>query len=384
MKIRVPLSIPHVEGNAWRYLKDCLDTGWVSSVGSYVDRFESGLARYSGSRHAVAGASGTACLHVALKVFGVGPGDGVIVPALTFIATANAVTYCGGVCVFMDCDPLRFNLDLDRLEAFLENDCVRRGGRPLTRRRRIPLKAILPTHVLGFPIDMPRLMRIARRHGLVVIEDAAESVGSSWKGRHTGTFGSAGVLSFNGNKIITCGGGGAILSNNGSVARRARHLTTQAKAEDAEYVHDEVGYNYRMTNISAALGLSQLEVLPKFLKRRERISGWYRERLRNVPVEPIPGSASWNRWLLAAQAASAREKSRLLRRLNADGCEARPLWVPVPLQKRYRGALSTPIPNAKRAYATVLNIPSSTCLKESDVSRAARGLKRGKLDRLLV
>ena len=379
----IPLSVPHIQGNAWRYVKDCLDTNWVSSAGSYVGRFEAGVARLTGARHAVAGVNGTACLHTALTALGVGPGDGVLMPALTFIATANAAAYCGAVPIFLDCDPVRFNLDIGLLEDFLENRCRRFHGCLLapggTR-----LKAIVPVHILGFPVDMKRLLALARRHNLLVVEDAAESIGSCISGRHTGTYGHAGILSFNGNKIVTCGGGGMVLTSDGKIARAIRHLTQQAKASEAEYIHNRIGFNYRLTNIAAALGLSQIEQLEAFLCKRKRISTWYREQLPQVPIEPIPASITWNRWLLSIQVRTAREKQVLLRALNDAGCQSRPLWVPVPRQKPYHGAFSTPIPSAEHAYDTVINIPSATVLKQGDIRRVTRVLTKARMVRLLA
>ncbi|MBI4345736.1 MAG: LegC family aminotransferase [Elusimicrobia bacterium] len=379
----IPLSQPAIRGNAWKYVKECLDTEWVSSVGRFVGEFEQATARFTGSPHAVAGVNGTACLHVALKLAGIGPGDGVIVPALTFIATANAVTYCGATPLFLDCDERRFNLDLDQLEDFLESRC-KKGGSGLVTPSGVPVKAVLPVHVLGFPVDMDRLGALCEKHRLLLIEDAAESIGSRWNGRHTGTFGRLGVLSFNGNKIITTGGGGMILTADPELAARAKHVTQQAKSDPDEYLHDEIGFNYRLTNVAAALGLSQLEVLPEFLAQRAKIAEWYRRGLPSVRVEETPPAAEWNRWLLAVQTGSADAKAELLRRLNEAGAQARPLWVPVPLQKPYRGAFSANIEKARRAYDTVINIPSSTSVTEKDVERVAAVLRDAALERLLA
>lgn len=379
----IPLSAPSIEGNAWKYVKDCLDTQWVSSVGRYVELFERSVERFTGARHAVAGVNGTACLHLALSSLGIKRGDGVLTPALTFIATANAVSYCGAVPIFLDCDPVRFNLDLGALEDYLENRCRRRAGRTLSPEG-VPLKAVLPAHILGFPVDMPRLMKIARGRSLLVLEDAAESIGSRIAGRHTGTFADAGVLSFNGNKLVTCGGGGMILTDDAALARRLKHLTQQAKAHTQEYIHDAIGYNYRLTNPAAALGLSQMERLDGFLAKRQRIGRWYQSRLTGPAVEPVPPKVTWNRWLLSVQARSSREKAALLLRLNAAGCQARALWVPVPRQKPYLKAARAPIPNAERAYATILNIPSSTSLTPAQADKVARLLQGARLDRLLI
>ncbi|MBI5202010.1 MAG: LegC family aminotransferase [Elusimicrobia bacterium] len=378
----IPLSSPAIRGNAWKYVKECLDTEWVSSVGRFVGLFEKSVAEFTGSPYAVAGVNGTACLHVALKLAGIGPGDGVIVPSLTFIATANAVSYCGAAPLFLDCDETRFNLDLDQLEDFLSR--CKKGGSDLVTPSGVPVKAVMPVHVLGFPVDMDRLQAICEKHRLILIEDAAESIGSTWKGRHTGTFGKLGVLSFNGNKIITTGGGGMLLTADEELAKRARHVTQQAKSDAAEYLHDEIGYNYRMTNVCAALGLAQLEVLPEFLDQRRRISDWYRTELPKVRVEETGKDAVWNKWLMAAQVTTAEAKADLLRKLNEAGAQARPLWVPVPMQKPYRGAFSANIEKAKRAYDTVINIPSSTSMTEKDAARVAKVLREAPLERLLV
>ncbi len=369
----IPLSVPQIESSAWRYVKDCLDTQWVSSAGPYVGRFESAAARFTGAAHAVAGVNGTACLHTALRLCGVGPGDAVLTPALTFIATANAVSYTGADPIFVDCEPSRFNMDLDKVEAFLKTKKAKR------------VKVLLATHILGYPMDMDRVGRLARKFDITVVEDAAESIGSYWRGRHTGTFGKAGALSFNGNKIITTGGGGMILTNDATFAKRAKHLTQQAKTAGDEYVHDEIGYNYRLTNIAAALGVSQMESLPKFLKQRQRISRWYAEHLEGLaPIEPVEKKAVWNRWLLSVQAVDLKGRDRILAALTAAGIQARPLWRPVPLQAPYRRAASEPIPEAVLAYRSVVNIPSSTSLTEAQVARVAKVLKGLPLARLLI
>lgn len=302
-----------------------------------------------------------------------GPGDAVLTPALTFIATANAVSYTGADPIFMDCEPARFNMDLDKVEAFLKSKKAKR------------VKVLLATHILGYPMDMDRVGRIARKYRITVVEDAAESIGSFWRGRHTGTFGKAGALSFNGNKIITTGGGGMILTGDAALAKRAKHLTQQAKVAGDEYVHDEIGYNYRLTNIAAALGVSQMESLPKFLKQRRRISHWYAEQLEGIaPIEPVEKNAVWNRWLLSVQAPDLKGRDRILAALTAAGIQARPLWRPVPLQAPYRGAASEAIPEAVLAYRSVVNIPSSTSLTEAHVARVAKVLKGLPLARLLI
>ena len=231
---------------------------------------------------------------------------------------------------------------------------------------------------------MKRLLALARRHKLVVVEDAAESLGSFIDGRHTGTFGAAGMLSFNGNKVVTCGGGGMIITDDAALAKRMKHLTQQAKSHPTEYFHDAVGWNYRMTNLSAALGLSQMELLPRFLKKRTQIASWYRRGLPAVPVQEPRKGEHWNHWLMGVTVVGSAAKNRLLKTLNGAGCQARPLWAPLPLQRPYRGSLGTPIPRAKRAYDTVVNIPSSTSLTQADVERVCRHLRRVELTGLLA
>lgn len=381
----IPLSAPAVGGNAWRYVKDCLDTGWVSSVGRYVSDFEASTAAFTGSKHAVACVNGTAGLHVALTMAGVGRGDAVIVPALTFIATANAVAYTGAACLFADCEPGRFNMDFARLEEFLEKRCARRrGGALVLKGTGLRIKALMPAHILGYPADLDAAQRLCRRFGLILIEDAAESLGSTWRGRHTGLFGRFAVLSFNGNKIITTGGGGMILTQDEKLAKRAKHLTTQAKSDPIEYAHDAVGWNYRLTNVLAALGLSQMELLPSYLKKRRKIAGWYRAALPGVPVGAEDPRAGWNRWLLAAEVPGAKDKARLLVAMDAASCQARPLWQPIPTQKPYRGHPSMPIPAALAAYARTVNIPSTTAMTRADAARVAAVLRRAPVTRLLA
>ncbi|UPT74562.1 MAG: aminotransferase class I/II-fold pyridoxal phosphate-dependent enzyme [Elusimicrobiota bacterium] len=368
----IPLSVPSLEKSAWKYVKECLDTGWVSSAGPFVGRFEEKTARFTGAGHAVAAVNGTAALHAALRLAGAGPGVDVLVPALTFIATANAASYTGARLVFVDCEPNRFNMDLGLLDAAL-------AARPRGRKA-----VVMATHILGYPMDMKRTLEIAKRRGAVVVEDAAESIGSYWAGRHTGTWGLAGALSFNGNKIITTGGGGMLLTGDRALARRAKHLTQQAKLDGIEYVHDEIGWNYRLTNILAALGVSQMESLPGFLRRRKTISSWYASRLKGLaPIEPVEKKAVWNRWLLAVQTPDLAGRDRLLADFEKAGVQARPLWRPVPLQKPYARAKAS-IPEATLAYRTVVNIPSSTSLTERDVETVCRVLRGRALTRLLI
>ena len=257
-----PLALhePHFAGNEWSYLKECLDSTYVSSVGRFVDRFEQELAAYTGVKHAVAVVNGTAALHVALRLAGVESGDEVLTPALTFVATSNAVSYCGAAPHFVDAEERTLGVDARALRAYLSGATERHGGGCVNRRTGRVIRAIVPMHVFGHPVDLDGLAAVAHDFGMVMVEDAAESLGSFYHGMHTGSFGLLGTLSFNGNKTITTGGGGAILTNDAALARAAKHLTTTARVPHRwEYRHDEIGFNYRLPNLNAALGCAQLE-----------------------------------------------------------------------------------------------------------------------------
>ena len=267
------LHEPNFSGNEWLYLKECLDSTFVSSVGKFVDRFEVDLAAFTGAKHAVAVVNGTAALHIALKLVGVNTGDEVLIPALTFVATANAVTYCGATPHFVDSEEKTLGVDAVKLRDYLEHHTEQRAGQCINSTTGKVIRALVPMHTFGHPVDLDRVMAVAHDFNLALVEDAAESLGSYYHGRHTGTFGLMGTLSFNGNKTITTGGGGAILTDDAELARHAKHLTTTAKLPHAwEYRHDEIGYNYRMPNINAALGCAQLEQLPAILEYIKELS----------------------------------------------------------------------------------------------------------------
>jgi perosamine synthetase len=275
---KISLHEPYFGGNEWRYVKDCLDTGWVSSVGKYVDQFEQRLAEYTGVKRAVAVVNGTEALHIALKLAGVGPNDEVIVPALTFIATANAIVYCGAVPHFADSEERTLGLDPNKLEKYLHDTTDIRGSHCINRATGRRIKAVVPMHTFGHPVDLDFLAEVCQRFHLELVEDAAESLGSFYKGRHTGNWGKLASLSFNGNKTITTGGGGAILTNDEELGKLAKHITTTAKVPHKwKFYHDQTGYNYRLPNINAALGCAQLEQLPEFLARKRALAERYLE-----------------------------------------------------------------------------------------------------------
>ena len=256
----IPLSEPAIIGNEWKYIKECLDTGWVSSVGSYVNRFEKMVAEYVGCKYGIAVVNGTSALHLSLLVCDVKSGDEVIVPALTFVATANVVKYCGADPVFIDCDQETLCLDVKKLKRFLEMECIRKNdGYTYNKASDRRVKAVMAVHNFGHPVEMDNLIEICQQYNIDIIEDATESLGSEHKGQKTGSFGKLACLSFNGNKIITSGGGGMVVTNDGRLAEKVRHLSTQAKNDSIEYDHNEIGYNYRLTNIQSAMGVAQME-----------------------------------------------------------------------------------------------------------------------------
>jgi len=371
----VPLSVPEIGGNEWLYIKDCLDTGWVSSVGSYVDRFEKMIAETCGVTYAVATASGTAALHVALQIAGIGRDDEVLLPTLTFIAPANAIRYLGASPVIMDVDPHYWQMDSQKVRDFLTKECAYRDGKLHNKLSGRQVKAILPVHLLGHPCDMDPLVEFANQFDLKIIEDATESLGSTYRGRPTGGIGTMGCLSFNGNKIITTGGGGAIVTNSELLAKRARYLTTQAKDDPFEYIHHEIGYNYRLTNVQAAMGVAQLERLPSYVEAKRKTTEVYNSHFSRVAGVTLPKEAEWahsNCWLYAAliSAEVFGETSReLSRRLKAAAIETRPFWRPVHRQVPYQDCQSYRIEVADRLCEEGISLPCSVGLTSDQQDR---------------
>jgi perosamine synthetase len=367
--------VPEIGGNEWRYVKECLDTGWVSSVGSYVDRFEGDLARAVGTRFAVATTSGTAALHTALLVAGVERDDEVLVSSLTFIAPANAIRYVGARPVFIDAEPASWQMDPQRAVDFLERGCDWRDGALYNRVTGRRVRAVIPVHILGHPVEMTPLLETARKLGLAVIEDATESLGARYRGTQAGHLGDVACFSFNGNKLLTTGGGGMLVTDNESWARRARHLTTQAKDDPIEYVHGEIGFNYRLTNVQAAMGVAQLERLEEFLDRKRAIAGRYAEALGSVPgvtlmpEAPWAASAWWMYTVLIDEARYGRDSRALLKALEADGIQTRPLWQPLHRSGAHAGAFHAGCPVAERLNREALSLPCSVGLSEADQHR---------------
>jgi len=365
-----PLALhePEFAGREWDYLKECLDTGWVSSVGSYVDRFERELAAYTGAAHAVATANGTSALHICLLLAGVKAGDEVLIPTLTFIATANAVSYLAATPHFVDSEPVSLGVDAIRLDAYLQNAAHLIDGVCVNRRTGAPIRALVVMHVFGHPADLDALSEVARRWHLVLIEDAAESLGSRYHGRHTGNVGLLSALSFNGNKVVTTGGGGAVLTNDAALGRRAKHLTTTARTPHRwSFLHDEVGYNYRLPNLNAALGCAQLERLGSMLERKRRLATRYAEAFGSVNgvefLREPPGTSS-NYWLntIVLDAAHEAQRDTVLAALNDAAYMSRPVWTLMHRLPMYTACPRMDLELAERMEARIVNLPSSARL----------------------
>ena len=364
----VPLHEPSFSGNESKYVQECIESTFVSSVGKFVDRFEKEIADYTRAKYAVAVVNGTAALHVTLLLAGVESGDEVLVPALSFVATANAIRYCGAVPHFVDSEERTLGMDPEALRNYLQSSSEQRDGICVNRNTGCPIRAIIPVHIFGHPCDLDGLLAIASDLNIALIEDAAESLGSTYQGQHTGTFGLLGTLSFNGNKTITTGGGGAILTDDPKLAKRAKHLTTTAKLPHRwEYLHDEVGYNYRMPNLNAALGCAQLEELPEFLASKRRLFGCYQEAFQSTPQVRLfaePEGSRINYWLqtLLLDDSVANQRDAILEATNSIGLMTRPVWKLLHKQAPYCDCPCVPVPVAESLERRIINLPSSTGL----------------------
>ena len=380
----IPLSVPNMKGNELKYVAKAVETEWVSTAGSFVKDFEKSIADYVGAEDAVACQSGTAGLHTAMLVMGVTRDDMVIAPTLTFIAAVNPVHYIGAEPVFMDCDD-SLCMDPDKLESFCAEECEVRGDHLYHKGsgRRIP--AVVVVHVFGNMADMERIMDIAQKYHLMVLEDATEALGTYFKagryvGKFAGTIGDVGVYSFNGNKIVTTGGGGMIVSNHPDMLAHARHLTTQAKQDELNYIHDEVGYNYRLTNLQAALGVAQMEKLEDFIKVKERNYDFYKAAVDEVGgcrILPFRDGIRSNKWmycLLCEDLPITRDE--LIQEFAAAGIQCRPIWGLIHDQAPYKDCIAYQIEKAWEYWKIVVNIPCSTNLKPEDAECVVEQLKR--------
>lgn len=366
----IPLCVPEIRGNEWKYIKECLDTNWVSSVGPFVDRFEREVAAYVGTKYAVATVNGTAALHIALLVAGVQPDDEVLVSTLTFISPANAIRYVGAWPVFIDAEPHYWQMDPQKVVDFLEKECLWRNDGLYNKTTGRRLRAILPVHILGHPCDVYPILELGQKYNLLAIEDAAESLGARYKGCMVGHLGDIACLSFNGNKTITTGGGGMIVTDNEEWAHKAKYLTTQAKDDPVEYIHNEIGYNYRLTNIQAAMGCAQMEQLDDYITAKRRIAAGYTKALMELsgitPMQEADWAFSvfWMYTVLVEETQFGMDSRALLRRLREAKIQARPMWQPIHRSTAHADCQAYQVEVADHLYDCALSLPSSVGLSQ--------------------
>ena len=375
----IPLSVPSIQGNEWQYVKECLDTGWVSSAGKYVDLFEQKIAEYTGTKYAVSCVNGTSALQIALRLAGVCPGDEVIVPTLTFIAPVNTAAYNGSSPLFMDADEY-YNIDVGKTIEFFQSETVFKDGATYNKNTKKRIAAIIPVHIWGNAALLDKLVPMCEERNIAVVEDASESFGTfynagKYKGQYTGTIGKVGCLSFNGNKIITTGGGGMILTDDEHLADKAQYLTTQAKDDAVHYIHNEIGYNFRLTNIQAALGVAQLEQMPRFMERKKEIFQQYQTALNNVTglsLADVPDYAENNHWMNVLEIDSTvygEDRVALMQRLGQHGIQTRPVWTLNHKQRPYRDCQNYKIEEATKLVDKSLCLPSSSNLTDVDIQQ---------------
>jgi perosamine synthetase len=366
----IPLHEPEFQGNEWKYVKECLDTGWVSSVGSYVDRFEKDLERFTGAKKAVAVVNGTAALHLALKLVGVEKGDEVFVPAFTFIATANAVSYLNAVPHFIDIDSLNLGLSPVLLQEYLKKNFSIKDGYCFNSKTQRRVRALVVMHTFGHVSDVDSLRKVCDEYNIALVEDAAEALGSYSRGRHAGTMSDIGVLSFNGNKIVTTGGGGALLFNDEKLGLQAKHLSTTAKIPHPWiFEHDQVGYNYRLPNINAALGCAQLERLPSFLERKRALADSFEKSFKGSPSAQVfrePSNTQSNYWLNAVILESSKIRNEVIEGLVKKGFGVRPAWTLLHKLKMYKDCPRMDLRQSEELEQRLINLPSSPKLAASN------------------
>lgn len=373
---KIPLSSPSIEGNEWEYVKKCLDTEWISSAGQYVNAFEEKVADYTGSKYAIACVNGTSAIQVSLRMLGVSPGDEVIVPTLTFIAPINAVYYNHAKPVFMDCDKY-YNINIEKTISFIQKETFFKDGHTYNKLSKNKISAIIPVHVWGNAVWLDELLNICEERNIAILEDASESLGTYYtkgsnKDKHAGTIGRVGCVSFNGNKIISTGGGGMIITDDYNLANKAKYLTTQAKDDPVKYIHNEVGYNFRLSNIQAAIGVAQLEKLPEFLKRKRETNKFYQRNLfkmDGIKIAETPDYAHNNCWLNILQISDYKDISieNLMERFTRNGIETRPVWKLNHLQRPYIDCQSYEISLASKLIRLSLCMPSSVSIKKDEL-----------------
>ncbi|MBU0713406.1 LegC family aminotransferase [bacterium] len=384
----IPLSVPSLQGNEWQYIKECLDTEWVSTAGKYVDKFENSICDLTQAKYAVACVNGTAALHIALKIIGVTSDDEVIVPTLTFISPINAVKYVNASPIFMDCDEY-YTIDCEKTIEFILTETEFKNGASYNKRSGKRIPAIIIVHVFGNAVNVFELLSICRERNIRVVEDSAESIGSYYiqeplLNKYTGTIGDIGCYSFNGNKIITCGGGGMIVTNDEEYGRKARYLTTQAKDDEVRYIHHEVGYNYRLTNIQAALGVAQLEQLQKYITIKKTNYLLYKNQIDNIEglsLAEVPQFANSNYWLYCLridQEEYGKNREELLKFLLENQIQSRPVWYLNHMQRPYQKCQNYKIEQAYIQLERTLNIPCSVNITSRQIERVIEVLQNGK------
>lgn len=362
------LHEPTFQGNEWKYLKECLDSTFVSSVGEFVNQFEQALQEFTGAKHVITTVNGTSALHIALLLAGVKPNEEVLVPALTFVATANAVAYCNATPHFVDSEERTLGIDAVKLRHHLSHNTEQQSGACVNKSTGKVIRALIPMHTFGHPSDLEPLMSVSNDFNIVLVEDAAESLGSYYGDKHTGTLGMFGVLSFNGNKTITTGGGGAILTNDPALARRAKHLTTTAKLPHAwDFRHDEIAYNYRMPNLNAALGCAQLEQLPDKLLAKRELFRRYQSAFSDVSgielfTEPQEGKSNYWLQTLLLDINQRQYRDSILKNLNSKGFMARPTWIPLNKLDQFKKCPRMVLTTTELLSERVINIPSNSSL----------------------
>jgi perosamine synthetase len=364
----VYLHEPTFSGNEWAYVKECIDSTYVSSVGKFVNQFEEDLATLTGAEHVVAVVNGTAALHISLMLAGVKANDEVLLPSLTFVATANAVSYCKALPHFVDSEEISLGIDSSKLREYLQSNTEQINDQCVNIATGNVIRAMVPMHTFGHPSNIDGLLSVAHDFNLVMVEDAAESLGSMYHGKHTGTFGLLGTLSFNGNKTITTGGGGAILTNDSEIARRAKHISTTAKLPHKwEFIHDEIGYNYRLPNINAALGCAQLEQLPDKIANKRKLYNKYKDAftsIKGLKIVSEPKNCNSNYWLqtLMLNKENAHNRDAILQATNEAGIMTRPVWQLMHYLKPYSGCSRMDLSVAESISERLINIPSSPSL----------------------
>jgi perosamine synthetase len=366
----IPLSVPNLAGNELKYITECIETNWVSSVGSFVDAFEKKLAEFTGAKYAVSTVNGSAALHIAMLLAGVEQHDYVIIPNITFVASANTISYLKASPILIDVEADTWQMNLDVLETFLKTHTEIKNGVCVLKENNRIIRCIMPVHVLGNMGNMNRLLEIAEKYHLKIVEDATESLGSYFNNKHSGTFGLFGCVSFNGNKIITTGGGGMILTDNESLAKKAKHITTQAKSDPFEYVHDEIGYNYRLVNVLAALGVAQMEQLPQFLLRKKEVYKLYQQAFKNINgfgEQQITESVNANLWLHTFKFPNSKE---LMKKLSEEKIQVRPFWVPMNRLPMFKDELYiSDNDTAGKIYGNCVSLPCSTNISNAEVEK---------------